>query len=56
MTLEDNTAEDISSLQDKLASVDAADAPEVAEELAGRLGEHLDPTNPETGEAPSDET
>lgn len=48
--------DDIAALQETLAGVDPADAPEVAEELARRLSDDLDASHIERQEDPSDAT
>ena len=55
MTIEHEDTDKISLLQGKLASADAADAPEVAEELARLLGDDLDASDAHPKEDSSDE-
>jgi hypothetical protein len=51
-----SNSDDIAALQDKLAVADPANAPEIAEELARRLGEDLDASHTDRQEDPSDAT
>lgn len=48
--------DDIAALQETLADADPAEAPEIAEELALRLGEDLDVSRTDLQEDPSDAT